>query len=354
MLSIDGDQILGFDGNPIILCGFSWGRWGTAQPQDGNDNKSQGANMVRIPLRWYGLYSSPPVDSRDESIPPPPGHINPINLGILDNMMLSASQAGLIIDLFTDSDCGQNGLQGGDWEGHSGPGFGGGTSFYCDPDQIYPNGHNFFTDIPLREEFLAMQAFLNRRYLNLPGFCIFEPLPEPNPSSASTLDIQQFYRESINNVLNINQRMLYIVGPRGYDSKKTGQDIMDDANLRNKLIHTVDIFYHTGKATQDLNIADVGDRLQLLTTTRSTYHRPVFVQQMGCQSSEDPDSGMPVESQCTQFFIDARVGFCRWEYRDDIVVDGYGLKYLLHDGTEVTKTARLALISTFLQEASSL
>ena len=37
-LTLRGKDILDTNGNPINLRGFSWGRWGTAQPGDGKEN----------------------------------------------------------------------------------------------------------------------------------------------------------------------------------------------------------------------------------------------------------------------------------------------------------------------------
>jgi hypothetical protein len=61
-LSVSGTQILTPGGKPIVLRGFNWGQWGTAQSTDAASNVSQGANSVRIPLRWWGN-AKPGVDS---------------------------------------------------------------------------------------------------------------------------------------------------------------------------------------------------------------------------------------------------------------------------------------------------
>ena len=56
-LSVSGDQVLDPAGHPMVLRGYSWGQWGTTQPQDAAANQAQGAKSVRIPLRWWGDYN---------------------------------------------------------------------------------------------------------------------------------------------------------------------------------------------------------------------------------------------------------------------------------------------------------
>ena len=111
-LSVSGADILDPSGKPILLRGWNWGHWGKAQPQDGAENAAQGANVVRIPLRWWGFYKGRggTVDSREDGATATAG-IDPANLRHLDDMVRSASAAKLWIVLFVDSDCGQNGTQ---------------------------------------------------------------------------------------------------------------------------------------------------------------------------------------------------------------------------------------------------
>ncbi len=78
-LSVSGANVLDPQGRPIVLRGYNWGQWGTVQPQDAADNVAQGANSVRIPLRWWGDWRDG-VDSRDVASP---GHIDPAHLAIL-------------------------------------------------------------------------------------------------------------------------------------------------------------------------------------------------------------------------------------------------------------------------------
>jgi len=117
-LSVDGDKILDPSGVAIELRGWNWGQWGSEQAQDAADNAAQGANVVRIPLRWWGFYNnedqtSDPVTRIDSRSDDAPGHIEPQHLRALDRMIRDAACHGLWIDLFLDSNCGQASATGG-------------------------------------------------------------------------------------------------------------------------------------------------------------------------------------------------------------------------------------------------
>ncbi len=72
-LAVSGAKVLDPSGAEIVLRGYNWGQWGTAQPNDAVDNLAQGASSVRLPLRWWGNWK-PGVDCKDSASP---GHIEP-------------------------------------------------------------------------------------------------------------------------------------------------------------------------------------------------------------------------------------------------------------------------------------
>ena len=55
-LTIDKHRILDPDGHQIVLRGYNWGQWDTWQPDDGNDNASDGAyiGLARRQLAMAG------------------------------------------------------------------------------------------------------------------------------------------------------------------------------------------------------------------------------------------------------------------------------------------------------------
>jgi hypothetical protein len=328
-LRVKGQKIIGPDGKAVRLRGPNWGRWGTAVQQDAWDAKAQGATCVRIPLRWWGLYASKDVDSRNDASNDS-YFINPDNLAILDEMIRWASEAGLHIILFVDSDCGQNGLQDGDPPGW----FPGGTPAYCDPDGLYPNGHNFWTDLEARAKFFRVLQFVARRYGNNPWLGIFEPLPEPNPSSASLKEINAFYVEAVAAVRLILPHIPILVGGRRYGASNINPSFMDGFD---GIVYTADMFLHIGGATMADNLAEFASRIGMLQTFQAAHDVAIFIQQTGVQSGDDDADHTALRSTLDQLNA-AGFGWAYWEERDSPNPDGYGIRYQDHNGGWIVKT----------------
>ena len=331
-LRVSGQQIVkASDGSPVMLRGMNWGRWGLAQPQDAADNVAQGANCVRIPLRWWGLYSGN-VDSRQDGATAT-GGIDSAHLAILDQMIGWASSAGLWIILFVDSDCGQNGLQDAD------------LTAYCDPRGTYPGGNNFWTDPDERARFIAVWKFVADRYKNTPGLGLFEPLPEPDPTTAGNADITQFYAEVTSAIRATAPGVPFLLGGRSYSLSLSASAY--DADWTD-VVYTGDLFLNTS-GTQAQNIQNLSDRLQFLVSLRAARNVPIFVQQVGVQSGDDP----------SQVYLNAAlsllatngVGFAWWLYRDPVMADSYGALYQAADGSWQAKTAVLTTIGTYFRAA---
>jgi hypothetical protein len=309
-----------------MLRGWNWGRWGLAQPGDAADNAAQGANCVRIPLRWWGYYSGSHIDSRDDSQTATAG-IDAGHLAILDAMVQQASAARLWIILFVDSDCGQNGTQDAS------------EIAYCDPGAAYASGHNFWTDADARTRFINVWKFVAARYKDTPYLGLFEPLPEPNPSSGTDADITTFYDQVMTAIRGVAPGIPFLLGPRSYRLPQV-------ANAYNPawsdVVYTGDLFLYTGD-TQANNITNLSTRLQYLLDLRTAHNVPVFVQQAGVQSGDDPDQ---TYLNALLSLLDGKsVGYTYWEYRDNTNPSGYGVIYQDGSGGWVTKTAELAAIS---------
>jgi hypothetical protein len=308
-LTTQGSEILTPAGTSIILRGYNWGSWGTAQEQDASDNAAQGATVVRIPLRWWGIYAISSVDSRDDTAP---GNIQPQNLAQLDEYVSWASSRHLWIDLFIDSDCGQNGTQSKAEEA------------YCDPSHLYGSrGDNFWTDASARQRFIKVWEFIANRYKNTPYIGMYELLPEPNPTGVSQASVTEFYEELIDAVHSVDPRTPFLIGANnGYDVKQASAAYISTST---PIIYTGDLFVHIGQ-TQSENIADLKTRLQGLLQLRSTYSVPIFVQQAGVRSSDDP--AQVYESALLALLNSNHVGWAWWTYRQDgDDSNGYGVLY---------------------------
>jgi aryl-phospho-beta-D-glucosidase BglC (GH1 family) len=233
-LSVRGAEILDPSGQPILLRGWNWGHWGSAQAQDAADNAAQGANVVRIPLRWWGFYKGRggTVDSREDAAAATAG-IDPDNLRHLDEMVRWASSAKLWIILFVDSDCGQNGTQ--DAQERK----------YCDPQGRFAKGRNFWTDTEARQRFLNVWRFVAARYKDTPYLGMFEPLPEPNPPGVSPEQINAFYDETMQAIRQVAPGVPFLVGGRSYRAPA----IRDAFNPAWKdVVYTGNLFLHAKKS----------------------------------------------------------------------------------------------------------
>jgi hypothetical protein len=303
-LTVDGSVLRGPDGSAVTLKGWNWGRWNTMQPQDASDNVAQGANSVRIPLRWFGLYGVPGVDSRLDSAP---GYVNPANLQILDDMVQRASDAKLWIVLFIDSDCGQNGTQSPD------------EIAYCDPSGQYPNGHNFWSDPTLRAQFVEVWKFIADRYKDVPYLGLFEVLPEPNPTGASAADVTAFYQQVMSGIESVVTDVPFLIGARnGYDMTKVAEAYIPG---RHNVVYTGDLFVHPQGTASDTT-AKLNNRLGYLTALRNTNNVPVHVQQVAASPSVDPDNYW--NGTVLDMLNQANVGFNFWEYRGSTSTSDYG------------------------------
>ena len=329
-LRVSGPDLLGPDGHALKLRGWNWGRWGLAQPTDAADNAAQGATCVRIPLRWWGYYEGPGIDSRDDTQTATAG-IDAAHLAILDAMVAQASAAKLWIILFIDSDCGQNGAQDAS------------EIAYCDPRGEYPNGHNFWTDPGVRARFINVWRFVADRYKDTPYLGLFEPLPEPNPTSGTDADISAFYDEVMMAIRAAAPGVPFLLGPRSYGMKSAGAAY----NAKwTDVVYTGNLFLHTG-GTHDENVADLGARLQVLLDLHTSKQVPVFVQQCGVQSGDDPD--LSYLNALLSLLNGKGVGYTYWEYRDATNPDAYGVIYQDGQGGWIPKTAFLSTISGYLK-----
>jgi hypothetical protein len=315
-----------------MLRGYNWGRWGSAVQQDALDHVAQGANCVRIPCRWWGRYASPDVDSRMDS---EVGHISPQNLKILDDTIRWASENKLWIVLFLDSDCGQNGTQ--DEV----------TMSYCDPTGIWPNGHNFWSDPSQRALFIEVWKFLADRYKNTPYMAMYELLPEPNPPGVGDDEVSTFYAEIMDAITPIDPKTPFLIGPNSvYAINKAATAFIPG---RKNVVYTGNLFVYTSAGSYDSNVAGLKERLQHLVDLRSSKRVPIFVQQVGIDTVNDP--GLLYQSAVLELLNSWSIGYTWWTYRDGVNPDGKGVMF--QDKTNhnkwVTKQPVLDMMGTFFK-----
>lgn len=270
---------------PIILRGYNWGEWDTVQPQDNAENVAQGANSVRIPLRWWGDYKYG-VDSFDDEAP---GFIEPCHLKLLDDMIRQAVEKQLWVTLFVDSDNGQG-------------------------SGLDPND-NFWTDTTKKGQFQRMWQFLAARYQNTPYIGALEILPEPNlntggkkdPTVEDDLNVKSFYDDMIKVIRGVDTKTPLVVGPNDlYNIKRLDHAV---TTADDNIIYTGDYFIHDEAPL---------DRTQLLTDFQGDYHVPAWINQVGIPSGDPTDPKNTAKAEAIQVLDDLNnrgIGWSWWTYR---------------------------------------
>ncbi|OLB81368.1 MAG: hypothetical protein AUI14_03645 [Actinobacteria bacterium 13_2_20CM_2_71_6] len=306
-LAVSGPRIVDPAGHDIILRGYNWGQWGTVQPQDAADNVAQGANSVRIPLRWWGDWKDN-VDSRADAAP---GHIDPAHLAVLDQTIAWAAGHHLWVILFVDSNYGQ--------------GAGGQTD-------------NFWTNPATKQHFIEVWQFLVARYAHTPYIGAYEILPEPNPPGVGDVDVKAFYDSVIPVLRRIDARTPVVVGPnRDYDLKRlTAAYSTVDKNI----IYTGNYFIFDNALS----------RIQDITAFVKQFNAPVYINQVGIPSGK-PDSQAKARSVLAALNGDG-IGWSWWTYRiSGSSPDQHGIYYQdPNDRTKwIVKSDWLNLVGGYLR-----
>lgn len=321
-LSIDGTQILGPDGAPILLRGWNWGEWGSEETKDAADNAMQGANVVRIPLRWWGDYPND-ADARKDGAP---GNIDPAHLTLLDKYVGDAIDKHLWVVLFVDSNCGQASLVRD-------------TVAACG---AAPDGspRNFMNDPDSKKRFIEAWSFLAQHYASWPYIGMYELLPEPNfgckaATCADWTVFPKFYAEVLPAVRAGDPRTPVLVGAgRGYDIQQIETSFMPGTE---GIVYTGDLLQHAASDPTSVGYA---------TAFRDKHHVPVFIQQVGIPKSAT--NATMLVNQVLGQLRDAQLGWTWWTYREPRSPGGNGFAPLYGDPA-TTDGAWLALIDGYFK-----
>lgn len=320
-LSVSGAQILDPVGNPVLLRGWNWGQWGSVQPQDGADNMAQGANAVRIPLRWWGLWADTSVDARSDAAP---GHVDPAHLAVLDGMIREATDWALWVVLFVDSNCGQASLAN-DTVALCGTATDGAAA-------------NFLNDPATSQKFTEVWAFLAARYATTPYIGMYEILPEPNFTCSATRctdwsTAPTFYASIIPTIRAADPRTPILVGPdSGYDIRKIETAYIPGVA---GLVYTGDLLSFGASNPSFVTAA---------TDFRTKHDVPVFIQQVGVKQTE-ANADATAETILSLLDTDG-IGWTWWTYRETKSPNGTGFAPFSQDkgGPWAENAAWLALI----------
>ena len=335
-LTLNGSAMLAPDGKPIMLRGINEGTWGKMRGYDATTIAAQGANVVRVLIRWWGLYGGTDVESRLDAAP---GHFEPGHVTQFLQQVQWCIDAGLWVVPVIDSNCGQNGLQDA------------ATAKYCDPTGTYPGGRNFWTDLTQRQLFKEAWIYLASILKDKPNIAFYELLPEPlaGRDSSYGAEVSAFYQELMAAIEDQagDKRTPFLVGARdAYNINLCDEAYIAAPRWTNRVVYTVNLFVRTGK-TQAENLANIDSRLGALVAMRNNRNVPVFIQQFGVRTGDDP-TGFYLDAGLSKLTA-AGVGYTGWQWRQNTSsMDEYAI--VVEDastGADIVKNDVLALYSKY-------
>ena len=321
-------------GSAIILRGMNEGTWGEMRSTDAAAIAAQGGNAVRVLIRWWGLYGSSDVESRADGAP---GHFQPDHLAQFLKEVQWCIDAGLWVIPVIDSNCGQSGTQD--------PAM----MKYCDASGAYPGGRNFWTDLTQRQYFKEAWIYLASILKSYPNIAFYELLPEPlaGRDASHGKEVSTFYQELMVAIEDKagDIRTPFLVGARdAYNINLVDEAYIAAPRWKDRVVYTGNLFIRTGKS-QSENLASLDSRVAALSAMKTMRQVPVFIQQFGVRSGDDP----------AQFYLDvglsrlqaAGIGYTGWQWRQNTTnMDEYAI--VVADpvtGADVVKSAVLAVFS---------
>ncbi|HEY0194109.1 MAG TPA: cellulase family glycosylhydrolase [Kofleriaceae bacterium] len=243
---------------PIVMTGYNWGQWNTMQDGDAADNVRQGANSVRIPLRWWGDWKSG-ADSRVED--PEVDYIDPAHFDLLISTVKAATAKHMWVTIFVDSNYGQG------------------------ASDVKGSFLNFWMQPTEKAKFKQVWRHVVNEFKTYPYIAAYEILPEPrpqypdangNPVPAPNQDVKQFYDDFIDVVRAIDTTTPIVVGPNNAYNLHDLDDAFTNHDPSNNVIYTGDYFiYDDGEPTA---------RLPYIQDFLTTRKRPVWINQVGIRS----------------------------------------------------------------------
>jgi hypothetical protein len=333
-LTLSGSSMIHPNANRVVLRGMNEGTWGEMVQMDAADIASQGAKIVRVLIRWWGLYGTKDIDSQDDLMP---GHFKTANLDRFLAEIQWCIDAGLWVIPVIDSNCGQNGLQDPD------------MIAYCDPADSYPGGHNFWTDLAMRQRFKEAWLHLAGILKDYNRIAFYELLPEPleGRGPAQAAEVSAFYQELMAAIDTVDPRTPFLIGARdAYNISLCDEAYIADTRWKDRVVYTGNLFLRTGK-TQKENIANLESRLDALVQMRRNRNVPVFIQQFGVRTGDDPDN-FYLEAGLSRMNA-AGIGYTGWQWRQNTSnMDEYAI--MVEDPEtheDIVKTDVLALYSKY-------
>lgn len=336
-LRCEGGELVKPNGKPIWLHGVNFGAFNHDDEQDCAPIAARGANALRVALRWWGTWGKgdePNPDCRDDKAF---AFVNRDKLNIFSGRIAAAGAAGLWSIPFIDSNC----LQGGTNSPED--------IAYCDPYGVWgAAGHNAYTDEGMLRMFAtvvwpAMAARL--RMFARVGMLEFHPEPAHHRPDSWRPRVAQVHKAILDAVRAVDPDTPVLLGSHpGYSvyQAENGLLALKDAyggTLPGNLVWTGNLLnsYVTDSAQFDRG-------LRHLVDLREKHDVPVFVQQVGRNSRDDPD--LSLMRHAVEGLREANVGYTWWEWKQgNPDPGGKGLNYPDEDGKWIEKEDELDVLS---------
>lgn len=332
-LHVDGPRLIKPNGHEWIGRGVSFGTFWHDTPLDVPDVVAMGSNVVRIGLRWWGDHGSnggkPPVDSRDNDAY---SFIHRDHYRNWLDLCMTASAAGLWVVPFIDSNCGQSGRNNPE------------AIAYCDPNSLFgAHGRNFWTDKPMRKMFATVWQTAAQSLRALPRVAMLEIQPEPQGGDGTAFagPCRDFYRYMADAIREADPDTPFLSGAReGYEITLCEEALLPERE---------DFVYTGNLLSQWVNNPSRFDSgLAGLLAMRDTHSVPVWGQQVGRKTADDPTLGNM--RHALESMERAGFGFAWWAWKQNTSDPGtYGLNFRNPaDSGWTAKTEEQALLAEFM------
>jgi hypothetical protein len=292
-----------------------------------------GANCLRVCLRWWGKWGTDSrvnPDSRDND---GFAFLLRANLERWFDQITQAAAEGLWVVPFIDSNCGQS--------GNNTPE----DAAYCDRHGTWgARGRNFYTDPGMARVFAyVVWPAVAARLRTIARIAMLEIHPEPahhrGPEYAPL--VARVQRAVIEGIREVDPDTPILVGAReGYDIRLIEEAYSALGPVSPQLVWTGNLLnqWVTDPARFDKGLAN-------LTRLRDERGACVFVQQIGRNSSEDPD--LALMARAVQRMREERVGYAWWQWKQNTSNPGnMGLHFKTDDGAGwVEKTGEMELLT---------
>jgi hypothetical protein len=309
-----GGDIVKPNGKPIFLRGPCFGSWDEDDETDCPQIDGMGANSLRINLRWWGKYGTGTRENADCRDNDAFAFLHRAKYSKWAGQIKASSAVGLWSIPFIDSNCGQSGTNTPE------------DIAYCDPYGTWgERGHNFYTDASMRKVFATVVwAAAAARLRTLANVGMLEIHPEPAHQRDETWSplVAQVQKECID---AIRAAEAALGDPVGTPILVGARDAYSNEHMEEGLLALLDAYggtlpgnlIFTGNLLNQwvANPPRFDKAIDRFNRLRDTYGVPVYCQQIGRNSSEDPD--LRLMRRAVRAMRENDIGYAWWQWKQN-------------------------------------